>query len=107
MRLDHDTRKRAVEAFHRAVEILDGQSATARVAGCTPGNIHQLLNKGSVLPAEYVIPVEAASGVSRHDLRPDIYPRECMVDQARAGRFTGVDGRVGQRRAALATVAAE
>lgn len=25
-------------------------------------------------PAEYVLKVEAASGVSRHDLRPDLYP---------------------------------
>lgn len=106
MRLDQHTRKRAVEAFRRAVDILNGQSATARVAGCTPGNINQLLSKNSVLPAEYVLPVEAASGVSRHDLRPDIYPRETMVDQSRARRFTGVDRRAGNRTA-LAVMAAE
>jgi DNA-binding transcriptional regulator YdaS (Cro superfamily) len=35
-----------------------------------------LVNKGRRLPAEHVLAVEAATGVSRHDLRPDIYPRE-------------------------------
>lgn len=28
------------------------------------------------VPAERVLDIEAATGVSRHDLRPDIYPRE-------------------------------
>ena len=40
------------------------------------------------VPAEYVLRIEAATGVSRHDLRPDIYPRE--VPHA-PGAFIGVD----------------
>lgn len=28
------------------------------------------------VPAECVLSVEAATGISRHDLRPDLYPRE-------------------------------
>ncbi len=28
------------------------------------------------MPAEFVLKAEAATGVSRHDLRPDIYPVE-------------------------------
>ncbi|MGF7202329.1 DNA-binding transcriptional regulator YdaS (Cro superfamily) [Sphingobium olei] len=28
------------------------------------------------LPAEHVLAVEEATGISRHDLRPDIYPRD-------------------------------
>lgn len=31
-------------------------------------------DKGVVPPAEYVIPIELAVGLSRHELRPDIYP---------------------------------
>lgn len=27
-------------------------------------------------PAERVLAIEAATGVSRHDLRPDLYPRD-------------------------------
>jgi DNA-binding transcriptional regulator YdaS (Cro superfamily) len=32
--------------------------------------------KSKKVPADRVLAIEAASGVSRHDLRPDIYPRE-------------------------------
>ena len=31
------------------------------------------------VPSERVLDVEAATGVSRHDLRPDLYPREREV----------------------------
>lgn len=62
------------EAFDLAVTRIGGQSAMARVCGCTPGNINQLLQAKRLLPAEYVLRVELASGVSRHVLRPDIYP---------------------------------
>ena len=34
------------------------------------------LRKGQPLPPEHVLKVEAETGVSRHDLRPDIYPPE-------------------------------
>lgn len=65
------------QAFLRALKALDdNQSEMARVCGCTQGNIWQLINNGSKLPGQYVLRVEAATGVSRHDLRPDLYPRE-------------------------------
>jgi DNA-binding transcriptional regulator YdaS (Cro superfamily) len=63
-------------ALTEAVKVAGGQTAFARICGCTQGNIWQLLNKGSPLPAQYVLAVEAATGISRHDLRPDLYPRE-------------------------------
>jgi len=37
--------------------------------------IQQWLQRGRV-PAERVLAIEAATGVSRHELRPDIYPVE-------------------------------
>jgi DNA-binding transcriptional regulator YdaS (Cro superfamily) len=52
----------------------------AKICGCTPGNINQLVQKKSELPAEYVLAVEAATGVPRHDLRPDLYPRGLQDD---------------------------
>lgn len=63
------------ESFDLAVTRAGSQSDLARICGCTPGNINQLLLKKRPLPSEYVLAVEAATGVSRHDLRPDIYPR--------------------------------
>lgn len=41
------------------------------------------------MPAEYVLRTEAATGVSRHYLRPDIYPVEAT--EAPASRLHSVD----------------
>ncbi len=64
------------QAFVKAVELAGGQSAFARLVGCTPGNIWQLLKKESLLPPAYVLAAEAGTGAPRWALRPDIYPSE-------------------------------
>lgn len=56
------------------------------------------------LPAEYVLRVEAATGICRHNLRPDIYPvdmpeassRWSGVDMRARVREVGVDARAGR-----------
>ena len=61
--------------LQRAVELAGSQTALAAICVCTQGNIWQILNDDRrKLPAEYVLRIEAATGVSRHDLRPDLYP---------------------------------
>lgn len=62
------------EALSRAVEVLGGQTATARICGVSQAAVWKWLQSGKRLPAEHVRAVEAATGVSRHILRPDIYP---------------------------------
>jgi DNA-binding transcriptional regulator YdaS (Cro superfamily) len=62
------------QALVAAVNAAGSQSALAKVCGCTPANISQLICGRKVLPARFVLNVEAATGVSRHDLRPDLYP---------------------------------
>jgi len=62
------------EALHRAVELAGGQSATARLLDKSQGAVWKWLNSSRRLPAECVLSMEAATGVSRHLLRPDIYP---------------------------------
>lgn len=64
------------EAFELAVSRAGSESEFARIVGCTPGNINQLLKKRSQLSHRFVLKAEEATGVSRHDLRPDIYPVE-------------------------------
>lgn len=74
--------------------------------GVTQPTVWRWLNQSKQLPAEYVLRAEACTGVSRHWLRPDIYP----ADLPPAGRFFGVDQtleavsfqtqRVSKRRAA-------
>lgn len=59
-----------------ACRSLGGQSAMARLVGKDQSTIHDWLRDRKPLPAEHVLAVEAATAISRHDLRPDIYPRE-------------------------------
>lgn len=63
-------------ALLEAVSAAGSQARLAVVCGCTTPNIWQLVQRGRPLPAEYVLRVEAATGVSRHRLRPDIYPAD-------------------------------
>jgi DNA-binding transcriptional regulator YdaS (Cro superfamily) len=61
----------------RAAEAAGSQSALARVLGCTPQNVQRWCATGRI-PAERVISIESATGISRHELRPDIYPAESV-----------------------------
>jgi hypothetical protein len=47
----------------------------AKEIGVSPQRVQYWFNKNRI-PAEYVLAVEAATGVSRYELRPDIYPQE-------------------------------
>lgn len=68
------------DALIAAIDKAGGQSKLARICGCTQGAVWQMLNKGEAqLSHKFVLKVEAATGVSRHDLRPDIYPRETVT----------------------------
>lgn len=69
----------AIEAFRRAVDVLRGQENAAELIGVSQSSISRRLRAGMPLWAESVLQVEAATGVSRHELRPDIYPIEPPV----------------------------
>lgn len=63
--------------LQRAVTLAGSQTALAKLIGVQQAHVWNWLNrsKGKV-PGEYVIPIEKATGVSRHELRPDLYPIE-------------------------------
>ncbi|MDN7894521.1 YdaS family helix-turn-helix protein [Burkholderia cepacia] len=61
--------------IQRAAQAAGGQSALARKLGCTPQSVSKMCATGRV-PAERVLSIEAATGVPRHELRPDLYPLE-------------------------------
>jgi DNA-binding transcriptional regulator YdaS (Cro superfamily) len=65
-----------MDALTLAVENAGGQSALARKVGLRQQAIWHWINVSKRVPAERVLAVEAASGVPRHELRPDIYPPE-------------------------------
>ena len=76
----------APEALKRAITIASGQSALARLIGVKQAHIWNWLNKTRRVPAEYVLRIEDATGVSRHDLRPDIYPPPATAPAPPAGQ---------------------
>jgi DNA-binding transcriptional regulator YdaS (Cro superfamily) len=57
----------------------NNQTKFADAIGTSQQLVSYWVKKARPLPAEFVIPTETATGISRHELRPDIYPRE---DQA-------------------------
>ncbi|MDQ2762679.1 MAG: helix-turn-helix domain-containing protein [Pseudomonadota bacterium] len=64
------------EPLDKAVIAAGGQAALARAVGVSQPSVWHWIHKSRRVPAEFVIPVETATGVSRHALRPDLYPRE-------------------------------
>lgn len=86
--MEHLTR---FEALKLAVETIGTQQAFADLLEVSQPRVWRWLNQSKQLPAEFVLKIEAATGVSRHDLRPDIYPRETMTDRHVGARFSGVD----------------
>lgn len=64
-------------AFRKALRHYDdNRSAFAKAVGTSQQRISYIAARGNPLPADLVLPTERATGISRHDLRPDLYPRE-------------------------------
>ncbi len=63
-------------ALVKAIEVVGGQTQLARLLGVKQANVWHWLNKADRVPGEYVLAIETATGgqVTRHALRPDLYP---------------------------------
>jgi DNA-binding transcriptional regulator YdaS (Cro superfamily) len=71
------------EALKRACELAGGQKPLADRIGTTQSQVWYWLTKSKRgVPAEFVSSIERETGVSRSDLRPDLWPVE-VVDEAR------------------------
>lgn len=75
------------QALQEATRIAGSLSALARKCGCSHTAVWKWVQSAKRVSPEYVLRVEAATGVSRHLLRPDIYPRE--IDLALAPSAIG------------------
>jgi DNA-binding transcriptional regulator YdaS (Cro superfamily) len=65
------------EALRRACEAAGGQKPLADQIGTTQSQVWYWLERSKKgVPGEFVLPIERATGVSRHELRPDLYPLE-------------------------------
>lgn len=73
--------RRMKRALGRALKRAGGQSALGRIVGTRQSTIQYWLQRGFV--SDYgVLPIERATGVSRHELRPDLYPAEAAGGEA-------------------------
>ncbi|PPU32198.1 YdaS family helix-turn-helix protein [Xanthomonas sp. CFBP 7912] len=64
--------------IERAVEVAGGQSALARFISTKErpvrqGHVWAWINRPLPVPAEFCRAIEAATGISRYDLRPDVF----------------------------------
>lgn len=65
-----------LRALEQAIDNAGGQVAMATALGLKQSAISNWVTRKKRVPAERVLSVERLSGVSRHDLRPDLYPRD-------------------------------
>lgn len=56
----------------QAIQQAGGVSRLASILGVTPQAVSNWRSRESV-PAEQVLAIETATGISRHDLRPDVF----------------------------------
>jgi Uncharacterized protein conserved in bacteria, prophage-related len=97
------------KALMAAADRAGSLAALARICGCTPQAVTKWVQSSKRLPGRYALAVEAATGIPRHLLCPDMYP----ADLPASGRFLGVDqwfdrvsfetGRISQRPRRSAT----
>jgi DNA-binding transcriptional regulator YdaS (Cro superfamily) len=92
------------EALRMVAAAFETQQAMADAFGVSQPTVWRWINQSKQLPAEYVLRAEQMTGVSRHALRPDIYPVEhagsptiwtALADSL--GRVTHVNPPVSQR----------
>jgi DNA-binding transcriptional regulator YdaS (Cro superfamily) len=70
----------STDALKAAIAKAGNQSRFAEAIGTSQQLVSYWVAKGKPLPAELVLATEAKLGISRHILRPDLYP----IEQGRA-----------------------
>lgn len=80
------------EALLACLEKATSQSAFARDLAVSQPTVWRWLHRAKKMPAEYVLTAERLYGVSRHQLRPDIYPIDLPPFAPDAGTVTNTFG---------------
>jgi len=65
----------ASSTIQKAIDAAGNSFALGDMLGVSASKVRMWKSRCSV-PPQYVIAIEKATGVSRHELRPDIYPKE-------------------------------
>jgi DNA-binding transcriptional regulator YdaS (Cro superfamily) len=73
----------SITSLQKAIAVAGGQLALARKLGLKQGHIWWWLNRSKRVPAKQVLAIEAETGISRYELRPDVYgPAPSNEDRA-------------------------
>lgn len=65
-----------MNALNEAIEAAGSQSALARLIGAAgQSTVGNWVSRGALVPVEFCVAVESATGVSRKRLRPDDWQR--------------------------------
>lgn len=64
-----------MSSIEQAVEAAGGSQALAEKLGIKRQAVEKWI-KHERVPAERVLAIEVATGISRYELRPDLYPRD-------------------------------
>lgn len=94
MALEHDSNT----VLAQAVRAAGSQSAFGRWIGKAQSTVNDWLRENKDLPPEHVLTVERMSGISRHDLRPDIYPRDSATPVPATPVASGLSDRLAPQR---------
>ena len=81
-----------LEALKCALGIVGGQAALARKLGVSQPTVWGWLHRIGKVPHRYVLGVEAATGIPKEDLSPDIYPRDTVPHLPGSAAGTGAGG---------------
>ena len=66
----------SLNALQQAVKKAGGQKSLGDLLETSQPRIWNWINRDKKVPAEFVLKIEKLTGVSRHDLRPDLYPND-------------------------------
>jgi DNA-binding transcriptional regulator YdaS (Cro superfamily) len=80
------------ESLQASAARAGSQSALARICGVSQTAVWKWLQSTKRLPAEHCLAVEAATDVSKHLLRPDIYPADLSSISLPIGNASGSVG---------------
>jgi len=64
-----------MKALNDAIRAAGSAANLGKMIDVSGDRVRMWKHRGS-LPVKYVLAIERSTGVSRHDLRPDIYPKE-------------------------------
>ena len=71
-----------VEAVTRAAKAVGGLAHLGRLLGVTKGAVMHWKSGSVLLPADRAVAIERETGISRKELRPDLWPVDAAVPQS-------------------------